>query len=103
MPPYLLTGIEDVPGTDSRQSPDPVSLCARLWDRNSMNPGGITNDLIPAGFQQLAGNNGNNRNIQPGHYMPELSACLFQNSVAVIPGAGACSRLGLSSAGAAMG
>jgi hypothetical protein len=39
MPPYLLTGAEDAPGTDSHQFHDPVSLCARLWDRNSMNPG----------------------------------------------------------------
>ena len=103
MPPYLLTGIEDVPGTDSHQTPDPVSLCARLWDRNSMNPGGITNDLIPAGFQQPVGNSGNNRNNQPGHYIPELDACAFENAVAVIPGAEACSRLGLSSVGKTMG
>lgn len=62
MPPYLGTGIV-MAGFDAKNNPnpgdpnegmqqitDPIDQCGRLWDMGSMNPQGITDDLIPAGF-----------------------------------------------------
>jgi hypothetical protein len=121
MPPYLLTGREDPFDTNKMPtSSDPVRLCADLWDRNFMNPGGITNDLIPAGFKQASddpapASTGQDRDSegnaitpsagsnQHGHYIPELTACLVDNAVAVIPDPAACGRLGLASAGTTTG
>lgn len=61
-PPYVTTGIF-ITGFDAKNNPnpddknagmkqiaDPINLCIRSWDTGTMNPGGITNDLIPVGF-----------------------------------------------------
>ena len=124
MPPYLLTGIME-PGFDAHHNPapddpssgmvqitDPIASCSGLWDTNAMNPGGITADLIPEGFTAPTPTtptwNGMDRDAQgnplipersdigPGHYVPHLTECVVENSVAVIPGPSeVCAQLGI--------
>lgn len=131
MPPYLSTGMM-MAGFDAKNNPnpgdpnagmeqitDPINQCGRLWDMGSMNPQGITDDLIPAGFVRptptadpgksrengmpsnkygnpLGGPAGSNKLI--GHYVPQLTACVVDNSVAVIPGGPEiCAHLGIPS------
>lgn len=91
-----------------QQVADPINQCSRAWDMGVMNRGGITNDLIPEGYlppttgahapdgkvtDQLGGP------IDPdatGHYIPPLTACVVDTTVAVIPGAPeTCARLGI--------
>lgn len=125
-PPYVTAGVF-VTGFDARNNPnpddksagmtqisDPLNLCSGLWDKGMMNPDGITNDLIPAGFVPPApasavpdprdkDQNGNPIApgpvvYGPGHYVPPLAECVADNTVAVIPGGPEiCARLGLSS------
>jgi hypothetical protein len=104
-------------GTDplagNQQIEDPVALCAFNWDQGLMNPGGATDDLIPPGFQGPAPRpsqdytgkatdvQGNPapampNNFGPGHYVPELTACVVDDAVAVIPGPhSVCAQLGI--------
>lgn len=125
MPPYLLTGVmaegfdsnnnptPDDPSSGMVQITDPIAVCSKLWDTNAMNPGGITSDLIPADFTAPPTPaaptwNGLDRDAQgnplipeqsdlgPGHYIPHLTECVVENSVAVIPGpAEVCAQLGI--------
>lgn len=123
MEPYLLAGAMDEgfnydaealqgdPNAGKKQISDPIGLCAFNWDQGLMNPGGITDDLIPPDYQEPApapaptgtvtdaqGNPGTAfpNTFGPGHFVPELRACVVDNTVAVIPGpADACSRLGI--------
>lgn len=126
MPPYTLTGIM-ASGFDGNHNPtpqdpksgmlhvtDPIATCTDLWDRNFMNPGGITTDFIPADFTTppgtLGGWNGKDRDAQgsplisgpsehhAGHYVPQLTECVVEGTVSVIPGtADICSKLGIPS------
>lgn len=124
MPPYMTAGIfED--GFDAKNNPtpedvnagmvqinDPVKLCADLWDRNFMNPEGITDNLIPDGFvspdpvmptadPRDTGPDGKplvpqQTSYIPGHYIPPLVECVVENTVAVIPGPPeTCAKLGI--------
>ena len=108
------------PNAGMQQISDPILQCGRSWDLGLMNPQGITDDLIPPGFVQtkptadpsksnanggtptdkygnpLGGPAGSNKLI--GHYVPQLTACVVDNSVAVIPGGPEiCAHLGIPS------
>ncbi|WP_018763259.1 hypothetical protein [Arthrobacter sp. 135MFCol5.1] len=131
MPPYLSTGMM-MAGFDAKNNPnpgdpnagmqqitDPINQCGRLWDMGSMNPQGITDDLIPHDFvktKPTADPGKSNANGMPsdkygnpiggpagpnkliGHYVPQLTACVVDNSVAVIPGGPEiCAHLGIPS------
>ncbi|MGO4120372.1 hypothetical protein [Arthrobacter sp. YAF16] len=127
-PPYISTGIF-VTGFDSKNNPnpddknagmqqvaDPINQCSRLWDMGEMNPGGITDDLIPDGFvapppgppgdrpvPEGADKDQNGKSLWPdpatkvfGNYVPHLTECVVESSVAVIPGpAEVCAELGI--------
>lgn len=125
MPPYLTAGIFEVgfdaadnPNPDDRnaglrQISDPVNLCSRIWSEGDMNPGGFTDDLIPMGFiapepeSLSAGIEHRDQNGHPlysepdifgrfGHYIPHLTECVVDNTIAVIPGGPeVCSQLGI--------
>lgn len=126
MPPFLLTGTMAA-GFDSSHNPtpqdprsgmlhisDPAAACSDLWDKNSMNPGGITSDFIPADFvtppSTAGGWDGQSTDAQgkpliagpsenhSDHYVPQLTECVVENTVSVIPGpADICSKLGIPS------
>ncbi|MHC6222699.1 RNA polymerase sigma factor [Arthrobacter sp. MMS24-S77] len=85
-------------------------------DMGQMNPDGLTNDLIPAGFvdppygppdgrplPEGAGKDQNGKPLWPdpgikaiGHYIPLLTECVVDNTVAVVPGGPEiCARLGI--------
>lgn len=104
------------PNAGMQQITDPILQCSRSWDLGLMNPQGITDDLIPPGFVRTAptadpsktnpdgtandkygnplGPAGPNKLI--GHYVPQLTACVVDNSVAVIPGGPEiCAHLGI--------
>ena len=127
-PPYITTGVF-ITGFDAGNNPnpddknagmnqvnDPINQCSKWWDMGEMNPGGITDDLIPDGFvdpppgprgDRLApegadkDQNGNPLWPEPGnqasgHYIPFLTECVVDDTVAVIPGpAEVCARLGI--------
>lgn len=124
-PPYITTGIF-ITGFDAKNNPnpddknagmkqvtDPIKQCSRVWDTGLMNADGLTNDLIPAGFvptapvgkdrgSGLPDTNQYGSPIAPGpnpllgHYVPPLTACVVDNTVAVIPGGPEiCARLGI--------
>lgn len=127
-PPYMTTGVF-IPGFDAKNNPnpddknagmkqiaDPINLCSRAWDMGQMNPDGLTNDLIPAGFVNPpygppdgrplpvgAGKDQNGKPLWPdpsikaiGHYIPLMTECVVDNTVAVIPGGPEiCARLGI--------
>jgi len=99
-----------------QQITDPINQCSRVWDMGMMNPQGITDDLIPTDFVRTAptadpskknpdgtandkygnplGPSGSNRLL--GHYVPQLTACVLDNTVAVIPGGPEiCAHLGI--------
>ncbi|MBT2535032.1 hypothetical protein [Arthrobacter sp. ISL-69] len=99
-----------------QQVNDPINQCSRAWDIGIMNQGGVTDDLIPEGFVSPPDGprgdrplregadkdqNGNPLSSGPvsiaiGHYVPFLTACVVDNTVAVIPGpAEVCARLGI--------
>lgn len=126
MPPYIQTGIM-ASGFDGNYNPaprdpesgmvnvaDPIAICTDLWDRNFMNPGGITFDLIPAGFATPQGTAGgwNGKDLDAegnpliagpsehhtGHYVPQLTECVVDGTVSVIPGTpDICTKLGVPS------
>lgn len=117
MPPFLLTGIMSTPTQQDTESlmlavENPQEVCAALWDTNHMNPGGLTDDIIPEDFVTLAGApsalNGLDVNehggpLVPGplehhqgHFVPELTECVVEGLVAVIPGpSSVCGQLGI--------
>ncbi|KQN91239.1 hypothetical protein [Arthrobacter sp. Leaf69] len=112
---------ENNPNPDDRnagmkQINDPINQCSKAWDIGTMNQSGETDDLIPDGFvsppQGPRGDrivpedanmdqNGNPLypgpdNLALGHYVPFLTPCVVDNTVAVIPGpAEVCARLGI--------
>lgn len=126
--PYITTGIF-VTGFDAENNPnpddknagmqhvnDPINQCSRVWDMGDMNPGGLTDDLIPEGFvsppygprgdrplREGADKDQNGNPLWPGpvsmalgNYVPFLTACVVDNTVAVIPGpAEVCAQLGI--------
>ncbi|XAS67533.1 hypothetical protein V3C33_19275 [Micrococcaceae bacterium Sec5.7] len=125
VPSYILTGLMAT-GFDANNNPtpedpkaglfhvtDPTASCADLWDRNLMNPDGITDDLIPDNFTTPTYTtpewNGEDRDADgnpiipsgpavhiPGHYVPELTECVVEKTVSVIPGpADICGKLGI--------
>jgi len=111
--PYVETGRETLPG-QSDQIEDAIAFCADLWDLGMMNPEGVTDDLIPENFEgpvkkEPTGTIYRDENgipytppeesgIGPGHYVPELTACVVDDTVAVIPGdENVCARLGIPS------
>lgn len=123
-PPYITTGIF-ITGFDTENNPnpedknagmkqvvDPINLCSRSWDMGNMNLAGINDDLIPKGFispppgapaTTEAGKDQNGKPLFPdpaikafGNYIPFLTACVVDNTVAVIPGpAEVCAQLGI--------
>ncbi|MBT2532377.1 hypothetical protein J7E83_09600 [Arthrobacter sp. ISL-48] len=123
-PPYITTGIF-VTGFDEKKNPypddknagmkqvvDPINQCSRAWDMGTMNPYGINNDLIPKGFispppgdlptaEGVKDQNGKPLFPDPalksfGNYIPFLTACVVDNTVAVIPGPPeVCAQLGI--------
>jgi hypothetical protein len=125
MPPFLLTGTMAT-GYDGNHNPtpqdprsgmlhisDPAAACSDLWDRNFMNPGGITSDVIPADFitppSTAGGWDGRSTDAQgksliagpsehhAGHYVPQLTECVVEDTVSVIPGsADICNKLGIA-------
>ncbi|MEA5454044.1 hypothetical protein SPF06_04840 [Sinomonas sp. JGH33] len=125
MPPYITAGVFDT-GFDAGKDPnpndknagmkqvnDPVNLCSRVWSEGLMNPDGFTNNLIPADFvppepgsltaaYKYKDQNGHAIIPYPevlgtfGHYIPHLTECVVDNTVAVIPGGPEiCTRLGV--------
>ncbi|UZX04766.1 hypothetical protein F8G81_20830 [Arthrobacter sp. CDRTa11] len=106
LPPYILAGEMDA----GSEAATPLTLCRDTWDQGLMNPGNITDDLIPSEFQQptAPANPREARDVEgepptavpydvgPGHFVPELTACVVDNAVAVIPGpAQVCNDLGI--------
>ena len=119
----FITGFDsgDNPNPDEKnagmkQVNDPINQCSKVWDMGEMNQGGITADLIPDGFvtpphgprgdrvvpeEANMDQNGNPLypgpdNLALGHYVPFLTECVVDNTVAVIPGpAEVCARLGI--------
>lgn len=94
--PYQGAGIEPKAG-ESDQVNDAIGLCTWYWDVGMMNPLGITSHLVPEGFKDpYPGRpyDGVNTGLGPGHYVPELTACVVENTVAIIPGdKNVCARL----------
>jgi hypothetical protein len=99
-----------------KQVNDPINQCSKIWDMGEMNPYGITDHLIPDGFvsppygpkgdrvvpeEANMDQNGNPLypgpdNLALGHYVPFLTACVVDNTVAVIPGGPEiCAKLGI--------
>jgi hypothetical protein len=99
-----------------QQVNDPINQCSRIWDMGNMNPYGINNDIIPDGFvsppdgprgdrplREGADKDQNGKPLWPGpvsmalgNYVPFLTACVVDNTVAVIPGpAEVCAQLGI--------
>jgi len=99
-----------------QQIADPINQCSRAWDMGIMNQGGITDDLIPDGFvspppgprgdrplREGADKDQNGNPLWPGpvsmalgNYVPFLTECVVDNTVAVIPGpAEVCAQLGI--------
>lgn len=98
--PYQGAGVEPRPG-DSDQVQDAIGLCTWYWDIGMMNPLGITDHLIPEDFKDpYPGQpyDGVNTGLGPGHYVPELTACVVEDEVAIIPGdKNVCARLQIPS------
>ncbi|TLM80812.1 hypothetical protein [Pseudarthrobacter sp. NamE5] len=98
-----------------QQVADPINLCSRAWDMGSMNLEGFDDDLIPDDFvspppglpaertltETMRDQNGNPLYPDPairtfGNYIPFLTECVVDNTVAVIPGpAEVCAQLGI--------
>jgi hypothetical protein len=113
--PFMATGYEVKPG-ESDQVEDGVALCSSYWDMGMMNPEGITDHLVPDDYRQPPpGKNSGKIHLDeygqiysppeesglgPGHYVPELTSCVVENTVAVIPGdKNVCARLQIPSLG----
>ncbi|WP_426986222.1 hypothetical protein [Pseudarthrobacter sp. Y6] len=123
-PPYITTGIF-ITGFDAKNNPnpddknagmqqiaDPINQCSRVWDMGNMNLSGINDDLIPEGFisptpgamptaEAVVDQNGKPLFRDPalrsfGNFIPFLTACVVDGTVAVIPGpAEVCAQLGI--------
>lgn len=126
--PYITTGTF-ITGFDTKSNPnpddknagmkqinDPINQCSKVWDLGEMNPGGLTDDLIPDGFvspppgprgerplREGADKDQNGNPLWPGpvsmalgNYVPFLTECVVDNTVAVIPGPSeVCAQLGI--------
>jgi hypothetical protein len=122
--PYITTGIF-ITGFDAKNNPnpddknagmqqvaDPINQCSRVWDMGNIHQAGVNDDLIPEGFispapgamptvQGAKDQNGKPLFPDPaikafGNYIPFLTACVVDNTVAVIPGpAEVCAQLGI--------
>lgn len=122
--PYITTGIF-IAGFDTQNNPnpedknagmkqvaDPINQCSRAWDMGNMIQTGVNDDLIPKGFisptpgamptlEGVKDQNGKPLFPDPsikasGNYIPFLTACVVDNTVAVIPGpAQVCAQLGI--------
>ncbi|WP_104175697.1 hypothetical protein [Arthrobacter sp. Y81] len=122
--PYITTGIF-ITGFDTENNPnpedknagmkqvvDPINQCSRSWDMGNMHQTGVNDDLIPEGFvsptpgamptvEGVKDQNGKPLFPDPaikasGNYIPFLTACVVDNTVAVIPGsAEVCAQLGI--------
>lgn len=111
--PYQGAGIE--PRADeSDQVQDAIGLCTWYWDIGMMNPEGITEHLVPTDYPQPAPGKNSGKTYRdengqiytpseesglgPGHYVPELTACVVDDEVAIIPGdKNVCVRLQIPS------
>jgi hypothetical protein len=123
-PPYITTGIF-ITGFDAKNNPnpndknagmqqitDPINQCSRVWDMGHLTLAGINDDFIPEGFispapgampavEGVKDQNGKPLFPDPaikafGNYIPFLTACVVDNTVAVIPGpAEVCAKLGI--------
>ncbi|XAS67506.1 hypothetical protein V3C33_19125 [Micrococcaceae bacterium Sec5.7] len=123
-PPYITTGIF-ITGFDEKNNPnpddknagmkqvnDPINQCSLVWDMGNMNLAGINDDLIPEGFisptpgdmptaEAVVDQNGKPLFPDPalrsfGNYIPFLTACVVDGTVAVIPGPSeVCAQLGI--------
>ena len=118
----FITGFDakNNPDPDDRnagmqQVADPINLCSRAWDMGSMNLEGFNDDLIPDDFvspppglpaertltETMRDQNGYPLYPDPvirtfGNYIPFLTECVVDNTVAVIPGpAEVCAQLGI--------
>ncbi|MFF1254930.1 hypothetical protein ACFVYC_20880 [Pseudarthrobacter sp. NPDC058329] len=98
-----------------QQVNDPINQCSRVWDMGNMYLKGINDDLVPDDFvpppfgqpaertatEVLRDQNGNPLYPDPairelGNYIPFLTECVVDNTVAVIPGpAEVCAQLGI--------
>ncbi|MFL4474751.1 hypothetical protein ACIPVK_12195 [Paeniglutamicibacter sp. MACA_103] len=113
--PFMGTGVEPKPG-ESDQVEGGVALCSTYWNLGMMNPEGITDHLVPDDYPQPPpGKNSGKIHLDeygqiysppeesglgPGHYVPELTSCVVENTVAVIPGdKNVCARLQIPSLG----
>lgn len=122
--PYITTGTF-ISGFDAASNPnpddknagmqqiaDPINQCSRVWDMGEMHQTGVNDDLIPEGFisptpgamptvEGAKDQNGKPLFPDPairasGNYIPFLTACVVDNTVAVIPGpAEICAQLGI--------
>ena len=120
--PYISTGIF-VTGYDAKSNPnpddknagmkqvaDPINQCSRVWDMGEMHQTGVNDDLIPEGSVSATpgamptvegARDQNGKPLFPdpaikafGNYIPFLTACVVDNTVAVIPGpANICAQL----------
>lgn len=118
----FITGFDakNPPDPDDRnagmqQVLDPINQCSRVWDMGNMNLEGVNDDLIPEDFvspppglpsertlsEVVRDQNGNPLYPDPairafGNYIPFLTECVVDNTVAVIPGpAEVCAQLGI--------
>jgi hypothetical protein len=119
----FITGFdtENNPNPDDKnagmkQVVDPINLCSRSWDLGIMNLARINDDVIPDDFvspppgipaersvTQGAPKDQNGKPLWPdpaiqgfGNYIPFLTACVVDDTVAVIPGpAEVCAQLGI--------
>ncbi|XAS67532.1 hypothetical protein V3C33_19270 [Micrococcaceae bacterium Sec5.7] len=118
----FITGFDakNNPNPDDRnagmqQVNDPINQCSRVWDMGNMHLEGINDDLIPDDFvspppglpaertltEAVRDQNGNPLYPDPairafGNYIPFLTECVVDNTVAVIPGpAEVCAQLGI--------
>lgn len=105
----------DDPNAGMKQVNDPINQCSRVWDMGSMHLKGINDYLIPDDFvspppgipgertltEPARDQNGHPLYPDPGirtfgNYIPFLTECVVDNTVAVIPGpAEVCAQLGV--------
>jgi hypothetical protein len=104
------------PSSGLLQVSDPINQCSRVWDMGGMIIEGINDDLVPDDFDSPppgvpaehtsvpgSGKDQNGKPLYPdpairtfGNFIPFLTECVVENSVAVIPGpAEVCAQLGI--------
>jgi hypothetical protein len=103
------------PSSGLLQVADPINQCSRVWDLGGMVLNGINQDLVPDDFvspppnvpaertlsEVIRDQNGSPLYPDPairafGNYIPFLTECVVDNTVAVIPGpAEVCAELGI--------